>query len=917
MRPQPAAAFARHRLTFRATSVVAAAFHQAARRLLLACLIPFAASAAGAPIERLSDAVTPLHYTLHLNVDPRAERFRGQARIRIDLARPTDRLWLHARHLAIAKTEATDADGHAVPASSVALDDDRVEVRFARTLPARPIELAFTYEAPFGSRLEGVYKVQAGGDAYVVTQLQPLGARLAFPSFDEPRFKTPFDVSLTVPKADVAVANARLVRTQTSADAKTLTFATTRPLPTYLVAFAVGPWAVVEAPPLPADALRKEPVPLRAFGPRGSAGQLGAALRIAPELVKFYEDYTAQPYPFDKLDLLGAPDFGAGAMENAGLIVYRDAFLFADANAPAARHRSLFDFSAHEIAHQWYGNLVTVPWWNDLWLNEAYATWAQTKALQALRPAYYADIEALENRRQAMANDSLPGARALRRPVRERADIEAAFDGIAYQKGAAVLTMFERWIGEDAFRNGMRAYLARHAFGSGSADDLVAALAAASGRGAAFAKAMRSFLGQPGVPLIRSELVCAGGKATLKLEQSRYRPYATSADAKPLWSVPVCTRFGRAGSSEVQCTLFDTPRRSIAIAGGCPDWYLPNADARGYYRFEPAPADRTALDAALPKLSAPEQIVYADALSAAFERGALPPSAVLEAMPALAASDMPQVATALFERYAWIREHLTDDATRPVLDAWVARLYAPRLRALGWLRGRDEPGTAAALRTRVAEFMAMVARDRDVRSALDAQGRAALGLDGRGNADLARASADVRVTALKVAVEDGGAAALDAAQAAFEAERDAANRHALLVAIGSTRDPQLGERVRDYGLTAAVRADEMQRLYEAQLSEPENRAAAWRWLTQHFDDYRRRLPAQAQTRLAETFATGRCGDADANEIATFLASRSQTLNGGDRGLTRALEDIRRCGALRAHIDRNALDDWIAAHAAAN
>jgi alanyl aminopeptidase len=877
--------------------------------------MPLAGAAGGERIERLPDAATPLHYALHLGIDPHAERFRGEARIRVDLARSVDRLQLHARHLAIERTAATDAAGRAIAATSVALDDDRIEVRFAHALPAGPIELAFTYAAPFGRRLEGVYKAQVGGDAYVVTQLQPLGARLAFPGFDEPRFKTPFDLSLTVPKADVAVANARLVRTEADADHKTLTFATTRPLPTYLVAFAVGPWDVVEAPPLPATALRASPVPLRAFGPRGSAGQLGAALRDVPGLVRFYEDYTAQPYPFDKLDLLGAPDFGAGAMENAGLIVYRDAYLLADAKAPPARLRSLFDFSAHEIAHQWYGNLVTVPWWNDLWLNEAYATWARTKALQALRPGYSADVEALENRLQAMADDSLPGVRALRRPVRERADVEAAFDGLAYQKGAAVLAMFERWVGEDAFREGMRVYLARHAFGSGSADDLVAALAAASGQGAAFAEAMRSFLDQPGVPLVRSELACAGGQASLTLEQSRYLPFAAPAGEKSLWSVPVCTRFGRRDASDVQCALLDAPRRSIAVEGGCPDWYLPNADARGYYRFEPAPADRAALGAALPRLSVAEQIVYADALSAAFERGALPAAAVLEAMPALAAVDAPQAATALFGRYAWIREHLADDAQRPMLDAWAARLYAPRLRALGWQPGRDEPGTAAALRTRLAEFMAMVLRDPGVRGALRARGRAALGLDGRDRADLARVPADLRITALKVAVQDGGESAMDAAQAAFAAERDAANRHALLVAMGSTREPRLGERVRDYGMSPAVRADEMLRLYEAQMSEPENRAAAWRWLTRHFDAYRRRLPARAQTRLAETFAAGRCGEADAQEMSTFLASRSRDLAGGDRGLARALEGIRRCGALRARADRAALNAWIAARAA--
>ena len=325
--------------------------------------------------------------------------------------------------------------------------------------------------------------------------MEPISARYAFPGFDEPRFKTPFDITLTVPMDEVAVANTRQVDEKKSADGKwkTLTFATTKPLPTYLVAFAVGPWDVVDAPPIPPNSVRKNPVPLRGIAPRGKGEKLAWVLGETPAVIKFYEDYTAQPYPFDKLDLLGAPDFSAGAMENAGLIVYRDALLLLDEHSPAERYRSVFNVNAHEIAHQWYGDLVTVPWWDDIWLNEAYATWAQRKATVALKPEYFGDLESLECRLGAMKSDSLLTARKVRQPINGHGDIETAFDNITYQKGASVLAMFETWVGEETFRRGMRDYLANHRFGSGNADDLIASLGKASGKREVFASSDEQF----------------------------------------------------------------------------------------------------------------------------------------------------------------------------------------------------------------------------------------------------------------------------------------------------------------------------------------------------------------------------------------------------------------------------------------
>jgi alanyl aminopeptidase len=600
-------------------------------------------------------------------------------------------------------------------------------------------------------------------------------------------------------------------------------------------------------------------------------------------------------------------------MENAGLVIYRDAYMLIGPDSPADRYRAVFNITAHEVAHQWYGDLVTVPWWDDIWLNEAYATWAQAKVTVALKPEYHADLEALEGRMFAMANDSLLSARKIRQPIRGEGDILTAFDAITYQKGAAVLAMFERWVGEERFRAGMRAYLARRAFGSGSSDDLIATLAEASGKGEAFAGAMRSFLDQPGVPMIAASMSCEDGKGALRLAQSRYLPFGVLAKDESRWSVPFCARFGRKDGNDSQCFLLEQPTQEFDVEGGCADWFLPNADARGYYRFELAPEDFARLGSAIPTLSAAEQMVFADALSAAFRRGTVSTATVLDAMPALAGSNMPQVATALLKDFEWIREHVADEATRPLLDAWVVRLYAPQVQRLGWRRAADEPGTNTALRTRLAEFLAIGVRDPATRVQLAKQGRAALGLDA-GKVDLSRADADLLETALKVTVQDGGVAAFDAAQKAFEAERDTTRRYALLSGLGATRDAALGERVRDYGLTPAVQVGELARIYGAQMDERENRAAMWQWLVRKFDAYRARLPAFAQSRLPRIFSLGSCSDADAERVSSFLAPRIKHLTGGERGLGQTLEGIRQCGALRGHVDRAVLAEWAAAHA---
>ncbi|MGH8165258.1 MAG: M1 family metallopeptidase, partial [Rhodanobacteraceae bacterium] len=336
-------------------------------------------------------------------------------------------------------------------------------VDFGGALPPQKLKLAIAFSAPFNKTLEGYYKVTFAGHDYAMTQMEPISARLAFPCFDEPDFKTPMTLTLTVPAADVAVANTAQSTEAKAADGwKTITFQPTQPLPTYLYAWAVGPWDMVQGPTIPPSTWRSTPVPVRGIATRGNGGDMARALAMAPGIIQHEEAYYGFGYPFGKLDLAALPDFSAGAMENAGLVTFRDWLLLLKPDSSPSAVRSSFSVEAHELAHQWTGDTVTLKWWNDIWLNEAFATWMEQKVTQEIHPEYRGDLERIEGGEGAMHNDSLVSARMIRQPITGNGDILTAFDGITYQKGQAVIGMIESTLGPDVFRAGIRRYMAKY-----------------------------------------------------------------------------------------------------------------------------------------------------------------------------------------------------------------------------------------------------------------------------------------------------------------------------------------------------------------------------------------------------------------------------------------------------------------------
>ncbi|MBD8872277.1 M1 family metallopeptidase [Rhodanobacter sp. DHB23] len=875
--------------------------------LAAGCGMAFAASADQVPSGRLPAWAVPQSYRIAFKVDPAQTDFSGTTTIKVKLTQASDHVWLDGAELKVSKVTVTDAAGKAHDAKYVEADPRAgvVRVDFGSTLPAGEITLQFDYSAPLNAQLQGLYKVSAKGQPYAMTQMEPISARFAFPGFDEPGFKTPFDISITLPDNQVAVANTQQVSEKPAGKGwKTVTFAQTLPLPTYLVAFAVGPWDITPTAEIPPDAYRSKPLPLRGIAAAGEAHRMSHVISETPSIIRALENYYGFGYPWDKLDVLAAPDFSAGAMENAGLVTFRDWLLLLDKDSPARNVRGSFNVTAHELAHQWTGDTVTLAWWNDIWLNEAFATWMQEKVTEEVHPEYRADLDRVRGAQGAMANDSLVSARRIRQPITGNGDIMTAFDGITYQKGASVIGMFENYVGEQTFQKGMHAYIEAHKFGNANADDLVDAIATAAGKGDGFKHAFKSFLDQSGVPYVQTALEQKNGQTVLTLKQSRYLPLGSHGDSQRTWGIPVCVRYGTADGSKVACEMLDKATGSVALPGASnPTWVMPNANAAGYYRFSLGKGELDALARQVASLGDTEQLAYADAINASFQHGDLDAGQVLAALKPLTASRTSQVATAPLGQLEWIYHHVAKtDAQRARIADWVKAAYLPRLEALGYQRKAGESDDDALLRSTLAGALGLDFKLPEARAELLKQGEAALQKNADGRLNLTAANPDLLGDALGVAVQTQGKVAVDALVAELPQTSDPALRNGILGGLASVEDPALAEQVRDFAISKPVKVGEMASLLRSGRDTQAQRDATWTWFDGHYAQILARTGSFAGGFLPMLAGGGGCSQKEAQRLQSFFGSRMNDAAGISRGLAQTTESIELCAALTARQD---------------
>jgi len=859
---------------------------------------------------RLPRDVTPVAQVIDLDVDPRQKRFAGAVAIDVVLAAPRRTIWLHARDLVV-DTATVTAAGVTQPARFAVVDvqDGIARLDVDQTVPAGPARLSLAFRAAVRDDLEGLYGVRAPGpdgvvDAYVFSQFEALAAREAFPCFDEPGWKIPFLLSVTHPAADDAHANTLRTQRETLADGRVRDrFAPTAPLPTYLLAFVIGPVDVVVGETLPPSTLRARPVPLRAITVRGRGAQTRKALADTARVLEQQEQLFAIGYPYDKLDIVAVPDFGAGAMENAGLVTFRDTLLFVDDASPIGQQKGSLSTIAHELAHQWFGNLVTMAWWDDLWLNEAFASWFEARTLQRLRPDFDTALDLRDEAAWVMGEDSLVSARRIREPIRNRGDIEAAFDGITYSKGAAVIAMFEEYIDQQTkpgtFLSGVTRYLNDHRFGSGTTADFLAAISQVAGFD--IAPAFSTFLDQPGVPLVHAS--CAvnektGAPATVYVSSERFLPVGSAGDKSKQWDIPLCVSFLSGARPQRRCALLTGGSGRIELGEPtCPRVVHPNADGAGYFRFTMPAPELQALAKAATSLSAGERLALAGSLRGAFTAATTSFPAARDAAKALAADVEPSIAlTAAGLLLAAREEVLTTDAARARVDAELVGLYQPALNKLGPL---DRPAdTPRDRERRVALFRTVVDARGAARTVAVAAGRE---LFGAGTTK--RIAKDLWPVALVAAVDEGrrtrtlDAAGWDAWLARAKQQTDPLLRRLLLQALASTKDPALSGRALGLVFDDGLNVAELATGIFAQAGQRETRARAFAFVTERWDDVVQRLPEGWHPELARAF-DGFCDDADAARVEGFFLPRVATVPGLDRALAHSAESIRLCAAKR-------------------
>ncbi|PHS37493.1 MAG: hypothetical protein COA91_09875 [Robiginitomaculum sp.] len=854
------------------------------------------------PHAQLGDNVRPTHYALDMTIDPRKDTFSGTVTIDVNIENPTQKIWLHGQTITATGAVAKLADGSQISMDYVELAKDVAPsgigyLNLSAPIGPGAVTLVIPYETPFNTKLNSAYKAVRGDDSYVLTQFEAIGARQAFPGFDEPRFKVPFDVSITAPKDDFVYANTPITQISTLDDGMVKTqFATTRPLPTYLIAFGVGPWDVAEYADIPPTEYRDRPIVLRGIAARGEGKNMTYALKNTAGILEAMEDYFGSQYPYEKLDIIAAPEYAFGAMENPGAIVYTEYLLLMDEKSSLRQRRAYASVHAHELAHQWFGNLVTPVWWEDIWLNEAFATWMGNKAVTSWAPQYEYGAQTLKGALGVMGTDSLASTRSIREPLLRSENVMDQFDGITYRKGGGVLSMFESYLGEDVFRDGVRLHMKRYADGVASADDFFQSLADGSGNAKVVA-ALKSFVDQPGIPMIGAKLNCGTDGTNvhkLELSQSRYAPHGSSIKQGQRWNIPVCVAYDADGQRQKTCTMLEDKQTTLSLKSqACPSWLTLNADGAGYYRFSLDDGGWAGLLGNLRALNKGELLTVLDSFEAAFVANKMAADTYLSGLAAFAASKEYDVALKAGNALGRMNSGLVDESAHDALAKFTQELYAERYISIKNAKTMEARLMAPTLASRLVN----VGGDAKLAGELATSGARYLGLDG--DADRTALAPNMLSLGLSEAFKARGEAAIPALMALIKSGTPA-QKGSAVGALASAQTTEMAARLLAEVLanTDAFTNRQASGLVSRLIRNTKTRSVSWAWFTENFDVF-------VETRIADVrrgrmpFYGGAFCDAQKQKaVESFFKSKAEFMPGYERSLAQILESIQLCAALK-------------------
>ncbi|MBI3553113.1 MAG: M1 family metallopeptidase [Elusimicrobia bacterium] len=828
---------------------------------------------------RLPRTVVPKSYEVRLKVDPEAGGFSGRVKIAVEAAKPSKQIILHSLGHAI---QEISVNGKPVPVTSAVIDpaSETLTITLSEELKAGPASLEIGYSGQYNKQMRGLYeskaKFEGKEEKYAFTHLEPTNARRVFPAFDEPDFKAEFSLTVEAPAQLTVLSNMPAASRKVEEGWQTVTFGKTPKMSTYLFALA---------------AARLVPLSKTVDGTKitvwtmpQDAGQAGFALEVAENALKRLNKYFGIRYQLPKMDLVAVPDFAAGAMENWGAIFFRDSALLVDPKLSSTKaRRRVAEVVTHEIVHQWFGNLVTMRWWNDLWLNEAFATWMAYKIVQDWKPQWNEWIEFEQRKREPLAIDALRSTRAISAGVSSTSEIQAQFDPLTYSKGGALLRMIEGYLTADKFRKGIRAYMRRFQYGNTQAKDLWRELEKASGQ--PVMQMAEDWLGKPGYPVVTVEALTKDNRK-LKLSQRRFSAEG-SAGAATNWTIPLVINYRLKGSDKVRTyrTILRSGDKTISLPGkGAALWVYPNDDETGFYRVKPGgrllAAVRRAAESDLEPL---ERMGLLNHLWAQAKSGDLSITALLETVAAMRKDESRVVLEEVSAYLKLISENLLSSPEDKAAISRMARgLLGPHWAKAGWDAAPDEDDEPRLARTALLSALGVVAPDRELETGLKERVQAYL-------ANPAKLDPPLVSPVLNLGARLG--------QARFEDYRERLaksvtpeQRDSLLQGLTQFRDADSARLLLAMTLTDEIRGQDAWKPFGALFANTAVQAQAWTFVRANWKALREKLgPRGAERVIAAT--AGLQSRERLQEIRAFFNDPANTVESAKRTLDQTLEAI--------------------------
>ena len=795
------------------------------------------------PAYKLPETVVPERYEIRLTPDLSAFTFEGQETVSVTVREPVTEIVLNAIELTIHHVSIQPSDqgpNSEQLEGSVNLDEDneRAILHFPQTLEPGSWRLQLTFSGILNDKLHGfyrsTYKNAEGQDKILAsTQFESTDARRAFPCWDEPAHKAVFQSTLVIDKALTAISNTAIVRETPvpGTDKKEVVFADTIIMSTYLVAFIVGEFESTE--PIDVDG-----TPLRVWAVPGKRHLAKFCQEIGAASLLFFRRYYDRKYPGDKLDLIAIPDFAMGAMENLGAITFRETALLVDENKAARSElERVADVVAHENAHMWFGDLVTMKWWNGLWLNEAFATFMELMAVDDWKPDWRRWISFSVSRAAALQVDGLHSTRPIEFPVHHPDEAAGMFDILTYEKGAAVLRMLEQYLGPETFRAGIRNYLQKHEFDTAETTDLWDAIEESAQQ--PVRTLMDSWVFQPGHPLIS----VTADQHTLRVSQQIFQYLPNEADAARRWHVPLFIRASAGGSVVNKTALLEDGEVRVELPASA-DWVVVNAGGHGFYRVRYSSDLLKRLTANIQdNLSAIERFNLLSDTWAASLAGLTPLTDYMDLLLLFEDETDHNVWSIILSSLHYLYR-LLDPTLRPTLQARVHSLLGPTIQRLGWEPADGESDLVGQLRGELLGALGTLGND----AAIQAEARLRYA-----QYKTARESVDRNIVPALVSIiaHSGDAAEFDEFYKNFQTAETPQEEIRYLFALASFQPSDLFDKALALTLSPEVRTQNAPFFMRLLLLNTEQRERAWNFLKANWNEMVRQYPDSAIPRMCE------------------------------------------------------------------